>query len=119
MNKPPIGAIEHKDNFDITDSETDIIKHKATFQTTLENIQKRKIAEPSVIPKITEQKDIVTTPTTEVFRVTKEDYDRVLKDLLQVRPSRTEQEKALREQALREQKCLKAEEQALLDEKRR
>jgi hypothetical protein len=116
--KAPIGAQEHKDNFETEDASTELNKHKYLFKATLAIIEKEKTIEQKIVPS-TEQPKKLVTQTTEEFRVTKKDYDKVLKDLLRVRPSRTEQEKALNEQALRERKCNQADEQATLEEKRR
>jgi transposase InsO family protein len=116
--KVSIGAQEHKDNFATENSDTDINNHKDTFKATLASIEERKITE-SDSSQHTSRIEKPITPIGAEFRVTKEDYDKVLADLLRVRPSRTEQEKALNEQALREKQCLRAEEQAAIEEKRR
>jgi hypothetical protein len=100
------------------DAGTELNKHKDLFKSTLEIIEGKTTMEQAIVPS-TEQPKKSVTQTTEEFRVTKEDYDKVLKDLLRVRPSRTEQEKALNEQALRERKFIQADEQATLEEKRR
>jgi hypothetical protein len=102
--KTTTAAYEHKDNFKINHLEENMVNHKAAFSTTLaalQNIKNMSQDIPKVIP-ITN--DASKTTSKSEFKVTKEDYDKVLQDLLRVRPSRTEQEKALAEQSLREKK---------------
>jgi hypothetical protein len=113
-----VGAQEHKDNFETEGAGTELNKHKDLFKATLAIIEEAKTIEQAIVPS-TEQPKKLVTQMTEEFRVTKEVYDKILKDLLRVRPSRTEQEKALNEQTLRERKCIQADEQATLEEKGR